>query len=111
MTVVEIIVGVILIIMSIFLIAAVLLQSSKNGQLSGAIAGGSEMMFGKNKGKTIDKKLNKLTIVVGIIFAIVVLALYVIQPGKAKIDYGDADKDIGDIDPDDIKVTETEDEE
>ncbi len=83
----EIVIGVLLILVSIFLIVAVLFQSSKNARLSGAIAGGAETFFGKTKGKTIDKKLSSLTIIVSIIFAIVVLALYAIQPGKAKIKY------------------------
>ena len=83
----EIVIGVLLILVSIFLIVAVLFQSSKNARLSGAIAGSAETFFGKSKGKTIDKKLSKLTVIVSIIFAIVVLALYAIQPGKAKLTY------------------------
>ena len=83
----EIIIGVLLILVSVFLIAAVLFQSSKNARLSGAIAGSAETFFGKSKGKTIDKKLSKLTVVVSIIFALIVLSLYAIQPGKAKIRY------------------------
>ena len=83
----EIVIGVILICVSIFLITAVLFQSSKNARLSGAIAGSAETFFGKSKGKTIDKKLSKLTVIVSIIFALIVLSLYAIQPGKAKIKY------------------------
>ena len=45
----EITVGIILILVSIFLIVAVLFQSSKNARLSGAIAGGAETFFGKAK--------------------------------------------------------------
>ncbi len=83
----EILIGVLLILVSIFLIVAVLFQSSKNARLSGAIAGGAETFFGKTKGKSIDKKLSSLTVIVSIIFAVVVLALYAIQPGKAKLSY------------------------
>lgn len=83
----EILIGVLLILVSIFLIIAVLFQSSKNARLSGAIAGGAETFFGKTKGKSIDKKLGSLTVIVSIIFAVVVLALYAIQPGKAKLSY------------------------
>ena len=83
----EIIIGVLLIIFSIALIIAVLFQSSKNARLSGAIAGTAETFFGKSKGKTVDKKLNKVTVVISIIFALVVLSLYAIQPGKARIKY------------------------
>ncbi|MBR6726112.1 MAG: preprotein translocase subunit SecG, partial [Clostridia bacterium] len=83
----EIIIGVSLIIFSIALIVSVLFQSSKNARLSGAIAGTAETFFGKSKGKTIDKKLSKVTVVISIIFAIIVLSLYAIQPGKARIKY------------------------
>lgn len=83
------IVGVLLILVSIFLIFAVLMQSAKNSRMSGVVSGGgAETFFGKYKGKTIDKKLNKLTIIVSIIFAAVVIALYIIQPGEGKVDYG-----------------------
>lgn len=86
------IVGVLLILVSVFLIFAVLMQSAKNSRMSGVVSGGgAETFFGKYKGKTIDKKLNRLTIIVSIIFAAVVIALYIIQPGEGKIHYGDPD--------------------
>ncbi|MBE6607318.1 MAG: preprotein translocase subunit SecG [Ruminococcaceae bacterium] len=109
----EIIIGVLLILVSIFLIVAVLFQSSKNARLSGAIAGSAETFFGKSKGKTIDKKLNKFTIIVSIVFTIVILAIYAIQPGKAKITYDyDALKDyIAGVEDGSITVTVTEEEE
>lgn len=86
------IVGVLLILVSLFLIFAVLMQSAKNSRMSGVVSGGgAETFFGKYKGKTIDKKLNKLTVIVSIIFAAVVIALYIIQPGGGKVEYGDPD--------------------
>ncbi|MGM9681267.1 MAG: preprotein translocase subunit SecG [Eubacteriales bacterium] len=86
------IVGVLLILVSLFLIVAVLMQSAKNSRMSGVVSGGgAETFFGKYKGKTIDKKLNKLTVIVSIIFAAVVIALYIIQPGGGKVEYGDPD--------------------
>ncbi len=109
----EILIGIVLILVSVFLILAVLFQSSKNSRLSGAIAGGAETFFGKAKGKTIDKKLNKLTIVISIVFAVVVLAIYAIQPGKAKIsyDYDYLKKYISDVENGNITITVSEDEE
>lgn len=109
----EIIIGVLLILVSIFLIVAVLFQSSKNARLSGAIAGGAETFFGKAKGKTIDKKLNKLTIIISIVFAVVVLAIYAIQPGKAKIsyDYNSLKDYIAGVEDGSITITVTEEEE
>ena len=86
---VELIIGIIVILASIVLTVVVLLQSSKDDHLSGAIAGGAETFFGKSKGQTIDKKLNKLTIILSAVFVVVVLAMYVFQIGTGKADYGD----------------------
>ena len=71
--------GIILIVASLFLIVAVLMQSSKSHRLSGTIAGGAETFFGKTKGSTIDKKLSKITTVVAIIFVVLVLVVYLLQ--------------------------------
>lgn len=75
----EIAIGIVLIIAAIFLVAAVLMQSGKSHNLSGAIAGGAETFFGKTKGSTIDKKLSKLTTIVAIVFVVLVLVSYLIQ--------------------------------
>lgn len=63
------------IIVAIALIVIVLLQHGKQAGLSGAIAGGAETFFGKNKGRTIDAILSKLTSVAAVIFLITSLAL------------------------------------
>lgn len=77
---VDIILGVVLLVAAIFLIIAVLLQSGKSKGV-GAISGSSsETYFGKNKGKSLDKKLAFLTTIVSIIFIVVVLVVYVSQP-------------------------------
>ncbi len=81
--VLEIILGILLIVASVFLIIAVLMQSTKEPGLSGTIAGGAETFFGKSKGKTIDKKLNTLTIIVSSAFIVVVILFYILQPGNA----------------------------
>lgn len=75
----EIAIGIILIVAAVFLVVAVLMQSGKSHNLSGAIAGGAETFFGKSKGSTIDKKLSKVTTVVAILFALLVLVSYLIQ--------------------------------
>ena len=82
----EIAIGIILILASLFLIVAVLMQSGKNHNLSGTIAGGAETFFGKAKASTMDKKLSKLTTGVAIVFAILVLASYLMQD---TVDYSD----------------------
>ncbi len=76
----ELVLGILLLLMAVFLVISVLMQNSKSHRLSGTIAGGAETFFGKAKGRTIDAVLNKLTTVVAIIFIICVVAVYVIQP-------------------------------
>lgn len=74
------ILGILILVMSVFLVVTILLQSSKDHRMSGTIAGGAETFFGKQKGKTIDGFLNKLTIVVCVLFFVVVLVMYIAQP-------------------------------
>lgn len=59
---------VLLIIVSIALIAVVLLQSGKSAGLSGAISGGAEQLFGKQKARGMDLVLHRITVVLSILF-------------------------------------------
>ena len=68
--------GVLILVCALFLIISVLLQSSKNHRMSGVVSGGAETFFGKQKGKTIDAKLSKITAVISVIFCILILVLY-----------------------------------
>lgn len=70
--------GIILLVMAVFLIVAVLMQSGKDKNLSGTIAGGADTFFSKSKATTMDKVLSKLTTIVAIVFAVVVIAMYII---------------------------------
>ena len=70
----------ILLVCAVVITVAVLFQKSGEKGLSGTIAGGSETYYGKDKSGGIDKKLFKWTLIAGIIFAVVVIAVYVIQP-------------------------------
>lgn len=67
------------ILMAISLIVIVLLQSGKSAGLSGAIVGGAETFFGKNKGRTLDAILNRYTSFAAIIFLITSIILSYIQ--------------------------------
>ncbi|MHA6482126.1 preprotein translocase subunit SecG [Paenibacillus sp. strain BS8-2] len=53
---------ILLVIFSIGLIAVVLLQKGKSAGLSGAITGGAEHLFGKQKARGLDLFLQRLTI-------------------------------------------------
>lgn len=85
MEVISVIIGVLLILVALAIVGAVLLQSSKNARQSGVISGSAEAFFGKSKGKAIDRKLNRITLVLCIVFAVLVLSIYVLQPDKAHI--------------------------
>lgn len=52
------------VIIAVVLTVIVLMQHGKQQGLSGAIAGGAETFFGKNKGRTVDAMLKKFTAVV-----------------------------------------------
>ncbi|MPN16892.1 putative protein-export membrane protein SecG [bioreactor metagenome] len=67
----QIVLASLLIVSAIIIIVVVLLQESKTAGLSGAIAGGADTFFGKNKGRTIEAKLEKWTKYVAIFFFIV----------------------------------------
>lgn len=62
----------------LFLISVVLLQSGKRSGLSGAISGGAETFMSKSKATTLDGKLTKMTKWVGLAFVLLTLALNLI---------------------------------
>ena len=63
----------------LFLIAVVLLQSGKRAGLSGAIAGGAETFLSKNKAKTWDARLAKMTKWVAGVFVLLTLLLNILK--------------------------------
>ncbi|GAM14260.1 preprotein translocase subunit SecG [Mesobacillus selenatarsenatis] len=66
---------VLLVIVSIALIGVVLLQSGKSAGLSGAISGGAEQLFGKQKARGLDLVLHRVTIVLSVLFFILTIAV------------------------------------
>ena len=66
------------VILSLALVAVVMLQSGKSAGLSGAIAGGADTFLSKNKAKSLDAKLAKMTKWVAIAFIVLTLALSII---------------------------------
>ena len=73
MAVHEIILGIVLILLSVVIIVLVLLQEGKSAGLSGAIAGGAETFFGKNKSRTMESKLVLITKIIAISFFVLAL--------------------------------------
>ena len=79
MSVIEIVLGIVLIAMSLGIALLVMLQPGKDKRLSGAISGGaSDTFFGKSKAHRREKKLEKATVIVAAVFFIAIVALYCI---------------------------------
>ncbi len=70
----------VLLLSALFIIVAVVLQKSGDEGLSGTIAGGSETFYGKEKSGNTEKLLFKWTLIASLVFAVAVLAVYVMQP-------------------------------
>lgn len=70
----QIIIGCLVIVSSLVIIVVVLMQQSREAGLSGAISGAADTFFGKNKGRTVEAKLEKFTKYFGIFFFVLVLA-------------------------------------
>jgi preprotein translocase subunit SecG len=68
-----------LVIVCIGLIVVVLLQSGKSAGLSGAISGGAEQLFGKQKARGIDAVLHRITVILSILFFVLTIAVTYFQ--------------------------------
>lgn len=64
---------------SLVLVGIIILQPGKSAGLSGAISGGAETFFGKNKGRTIEAKLEKATSFVAVAFVVLTLILFFVN--------------------------------
>ena len=69
----QIIVGVLMIIVSIIIIAVVLLQQGRRTGI-GAISGGADTFFSKNKARDVDAIVSRLTKYVAIAFFVIAIA-------------------------------------
>ena len=75
MAVVKTILTVIYILICIALVVVVLMQEGKSAGLSGAINGIADTYWGKNKGRSVEGLLGKLTIVLAALFIVISLVL------------------------------------
>jgi len=62
------IVNIILVINAIVMIVFIVLQSGTSAGLSGAISGGAEQLFGKQKARGLDLVLHRGTVITATIF-------------------------------------------
>ena len=74
----NLILTIIQVICGLAVIAVVMLQSGKSAGLSGAIAGGADTFLSKNKAKSVDAKLAKMTKWVAILWVVVTLVLCIL---------------------------------
>ncbi|MCT4607343.1 MAG: preprotein translocase subunit SecG [Marinisporobacter sp.] len=64
---------------SLILIGSILLQSGKSAGLSGSIAGGAEQLMGKQKGRSYETLLSKVTTIGAVVFIITSIVLVYLQ--------------------------------
>lgn len=70
---------ILLIIAGLVLIASILMQSGKSAGLSGAIGGGAEQLFGKQKARGMEALFEKITKYAAVAFIVCSLAVAVLQ--------------------------------
>ena len=63
---------------ALFIIAVVLFQPSNSSGV-GALGGSTETFFSKNKGKTKESKMKKLTVISAVIFTVFAILFCVLQ--------------------------------
>ena len=83
MEVVLLIGKILLVLLSLGVIVLVLMQSGKGDGLSGLAGGSAETFFARNKSKTLEAKLSRLTYIGG--GAIIVLSIALVLLGKLAV--------------------------
>jgi preprotein translocase subunit SecG len=76
MSPIQLILTIVYVLLAVVLVVIVTMQSGKSNGLSGAIGGGSaETFLAKNKSKSLDSRLAKLTKWVAIVFVVFTMVL------------------------------------
>ena len=76
---INLVLAIIQVLCGLAVIAVVMLQSGKSAGLSGAIAGGADTFLSKNKAKSVDAKLAKMTKWVAILWVVLTLVLCIVH--------------------------------
>lgn len=77
MTAIEIILNILMVLSALVMIVTVLMQSSDSDGM-GALTGGSETFFGKNKNNTLEGKLSNATKISAIVFVVLAIVMLVV---------------------------------
>ena len=78
MSPIEIVLGIVIMVIALFLIIAVLAQSGKDSRMSGVISGAADTFLGKERGSRLDKLLNKLTPILSGVFVLLIIVMYIV---------------------------------
>ena len=78
----EIILGILVILVSLFIIAVVLLQQGHRLGINGAISGGADTFLSKNKARTFDASLARWTKYVALLFFVLAIVANVLALRK-----------------------------
>ena len=78
MSAIEIILGILVILVSLFIIAVFIMQQGHRAGINGAISGGADTFLSKNKARTFDATLARLTNWVAAVFFVLAIIANVI---------------------------------
>lgn len=78
MSVIEIIVGALVILVSLIIIAVVLLQQGRRAGINGAISGGADTFLSKNKARTVDASLARWTKYIAVLFFVLAIVANIV---------------------------------
>ncbi len=79
----QIILGIAVILVSLVIVAVVLLQQGHRAGINGAISGGADTFLSKNKARTFDATLARMTKYIAIVFFVLaIIANYLALKGK-----------------------------
>ena len=82
MSVWEIILGVLMILVSLVIIGVILLQQGHRSGVNGVISGGADTFLSKNKARTVNAKLTRMTKYIAIAFFVLALVANIISLNK-----------------------------
>ena len=69
--------SIIIAVISVILVVVICLQQSNSSGLSGSLAGSSETYWAKNKSRSKEGKLKRITVIAGIVFFVLAILLNV----------------------------------
>ena len=64
-----------MLVISVLLIIVITMQPTKTNSASSALTGGAEQLFGKQKARGFEAVLQRVTVVLGLVFFVLALAL------------------------------------